>query len=114
MTTRREALLALAALATLPACGGGGGGSDAGRDSGGGATSCGGTIADNHGHTLTVPQADVTAGTARTYDIQGTSPHAHTVSLSAADFGLLSTTGTVIVTSSTGNAHTHMVTVRCA
>lgn len=113
MTTRREMLLALGAMALVPGCSSSGGnGIDAapGSDAGG----CGSTIELNHGHALTVPAADVAAGTAQTYDITGAAAHAHSVSLSAADFSLLRTAGMVIVTSTTGGAHTHTVTVRCA
>jgi hypothetical protein len=56
--------------------------------------------------------ADVEAGTPRTYDISGTAGHSHTVSLSAADFSVLETTGSLIVTASTAEGHDHMVTIR--
>ena len=68
----------------------------------------------NHGHSLTVSAADVVAGTARTYDIQGSAAHGHSVTLSVGDFTLLRTSGTVSVTSTAGGAHMHTVTVRCA
>lgn len=77
---------------------------------------CGGTTADiaaNHGHAITVPLADVTAGTDRTYDITGTSLHMHAVTVTAADFATLATGAPVTVTSTTGGGHTHRVTVRC-
>ncbi len=110
MTTRREALVALGALALIPACGT----SSPAAPTDTGPAGCRGTISSNHGHTLTVPRADVDAGTARDYDIRGSAGHTHTVSLSAADFTLLQTTGSVIVTSSSGAGHDHMVTVNCA
>jgi hypothetical protein len=115
MTTRREALLVLAALPLLPACGGGGG-TDSGTgegDTGGGGGSCGGIVDDNHGHSISVPRADVTAGTARTYDIQGSSGHSHELSISAAQFAILADVGMVIVTSANTNGHTHQVTINC-
>lgn len=117
MTTRREMLSTLAALAFFPACSSSGGGTDAGPRSDGGGSSCAATtstIGSNHGHELTVPGADVAAGASRTYDIQGSSGHAHSVTLGAADFTVLRTSGSVIVTSTAGSGHTHMVTVRCA
>jgi hypothetical protein len=109
MTTRREALVALGALALVPSCGT----STPAMPTDGGPPGCPGMISSNHGHRLTVPQADVDAGTARDYDIRGSAGHTHTVSLSAADFTLLQTSGSVIVTSSAGGGHEHMVTVNC-
>ena len=70
-------------------------------------------IASNHGHELVVPVADVEIGQDKTYDIQGTSAHPHTVTLSAADFSVLGTGATVTVTSSNDAGHTHQVTVSC-
>lgn len=109
MTTRREALVALGALALVPACGS----SPPVTPTDGGPPGCSALIATNHGHTLTVPQADVDAGTARDYDIRGTAGHTHTVSLGPADFDLLRTVGQVIVMSSAGGGHQHSVTVDC-
>lgn len=71
------------------------------------------TIASNHGHTLTIAAADVTAGQARTYDITGGAGHAHAVTLTAAHFQMLQQNQPVTVTS-TSAGHTHSVTVRCA
>jgi hypothetical protein len=93
------------------------GGTDAGPtdiDAGpAGCTAPGVTIGTNHGHVLVVPPADVTAGVDRTYDIQGSSRHAHSVTISAANFATLAGGGTVMVTSTNGAAHTHAVTVVC-
>ena len=138
-TTRRDFLQAVVMVggAGLVGCGGGGGtdagspGSDAGppeSDAGPGGTDAGPTdidagpagctapgvtIGTNHGHVLVVPPADVTAGVDRTYDIQGSSRHAHSVTISAANFATLAGGGTVMVTSTNGAAHTHAVTVVC-
>lgn len=112
MTTRREAILTLATLAIIPSCGGGGGGSDAGRDSGG-STSCGGIVQDNHGHSISVPRADVMAGTDRTYTLSG-GTHTHTLTLTAAHFSLLMSGGMVIATTSLDAGHSHSVEVRCS
>lgn len=110
MTTRREVLLALGALALLPACGD----DDATPMDAGGACSSTTTLIDvNHGHVLTVSGADVAAGAARTYDIMGAATHTHSVTVSAADFATLASTGMVVVTSTTGAAHMHSVTVTC-
>lgn len=109
MTTRREALLTLGALALIPACGSSppAGSPDTGPD-GCRATS----ISDNHDHALVVPMADVTAGTPRTYSIAGTAGHSHDVTLTAADFTVLAA-GSVIVTSTVAEGHQHTVTIRC-
>ena len=71
-------------------------------------------IGTNHGHSMTVSAADVTAGVDKTYQIQGTSQHPHAVVLTAAHFATLRQTGTVTVTSSTDAMHSHSVTVTCA
>jgi len=95
-----------------------GGEADAGTtevDAGGDAcASVSSEIASNHGHTLEVPLADVTAGDARSYDIQGTSGHTHTVDVSADDFATLLADGSVMIDSSLDSAHTHTVTIVCA
>jgi hypothetical protein len=123
---RRTMIVTLAALAALPAMPAGlaaCGGDDAGTPppppgpSDGGGSACtrvSPTIADNHGHTLTVPLADVTAGTERTYDIRGSSGHAHAVTLTAGNFATLRSGGVVNVRSTSGGGHIHDVTVRCA
>lgn len=71
------------------------------------------TIAANHGHELVVPLADVVAGVEATYDIMGTSPHAHSVTLTADHFAMLQAGMQVSVTSTAGGDHTHEVTVSC-
>ncbi len=72
------------------------------------------TIGSNHGHVLTVPLADVTAAADRTYDITGAGGHAHNVTVTAAQFGMLQAGMTVTTNSTIGAAHGHMVTVTCA
>jgi hypothetical protein len=72
------------------------------------------TISSNHGHTLTVTQADVAAGTLKTYDIQGSSGHTHSVTVSVGNFATLRAGGTVQLTSSNGGGHSHNVTITCA
>ncbi len=71
-------------------------------------------ISGNHGHALSVPQADVDAGKVKRYSINGTASHAHTVVITPALFTKLKTTGTINVTSSLALAHTHVVTVTCS
>ena len=70
-------------------------------------------IAGNHGHTLTVSQADITAAADKTYHIQGTGDHDHTVTITAAQFATLAGNTSVQITSSV-TVHTHQVTVSCA
>lgn len=126
MTTRREVLFALGALALLPACGGDddvvpptdGGRADTSTpvDSGGGG-SCTSTTAafvPSHGHALMVSAADIAAAVAKTYDVMGTSGHTHSVTLSGSDFARLASAGMVVVTSTNTAAHEHNVTVTCA
>lgn len=71
-------------------------------------------IGGNHGHNLVVSIADVNAGVAKTYSIQGSSPHNHTLTISAADFSSLKTNQAISVTSSNDDGHTHPVSVSCA
>ncbi len=71
-------------------------------------------ISSNHGHLAAVPAADVAAGVEKIYDIQGTSPHPHTITVTAAMFTMLKAGQTVTVTSSNDAAHTHNVTIMCA
>lgn len=71
------------------------------------------SIANNHGHVLVVPLADVLAGVDKTYDIQGASPHTHSVTITATDFLVMKSADPIQVTS-TSAGHTHVVTVMCA
>jgi hypothetical protein len=70
-------------------------------------------IGGNHGHVLVVPQTDLDAGAEKSYDIQGSAGHAHTVLITAAMFTTLKTSRTVQTTSSSGAGHTHPITVTC-
>jgi hypothetical protein len=72
------------------------------------------TISANHGHTLTVSKADVTAGDLKTYSIQGTAAHDHMVTITSASFDTLKTGQSIMLTSTTGANHMHTVTVICA
>jgi hypothetical protein len=71
-------------------------------------------ISVNHGHSLVVPQADVTAGVAKSYDITGGGGHPHIVDISDSDFAMLQQGQSISVTSSTDASHSHDVTVSCA
>lgn len=71
------------------------------------------TIAGNHGHTLVVSTADIAAAADKTYNIMGTSPHTHMVTITAAQFAMLAANTSITVVS-TDALHTHSVTVACA
>ncbi len=124
MATRSEFLEQLAAegaatgLAFIADCGdddvGGTEAGGGGTDSGGGGGSCSSVISSNHSHTINVTAAHVAAATARTYDIQVGITHPHTVDVSAGDFGLIASAGSVTVTSSSDSGHTHMVMITCS
>jgi hypothetical protein len=85
--------------------------------SGGGCASPAAAIQSNHGHSMTVSKADVDAGVDKSYSIQGTAMHDHTVNISALDFADLASGKSISVTSSSGGSgggHTHVVDVSCA
>lgn len=71
------------------------------------------TIGNNHGHVLVVSAADVAAGVDKTYDIQGGAGHAHSVTITAAEFEVMRSADPIQVTS-TAAGHTHVCTVVCA
>ncbi|HEX5687022.1 MAG TPA: hypothetical protein VFY73_23665 [Ideonella sp.] len=92
-----------------------GGGSD--DDDNGPPQSCGASgtaIAGNHGHVLTIPAADLNSLTDKTYSIQGSAGHDHTVTLTAAQLASLKAGQNVAVNSTTVSAHMHVVTANCA
>lgn len=72
------------------------------------------TIGANHGHTLMVTSADVTAGADKTYNIRGTADHTHTVTITAAMFQMLQQNHAITTTSSTDALHDHSILVACA
>ena len=79
-------------------------------DGGAGSGAVNGTISENHGHAASISQAQLTAGGEIMLDIRGTSAHAHSVTISAAEVATLATGGSVSKTSTTGDGHTHQVT----
>lgn len=72
------------------------------------------TIGSNHGHTLVVSKADVNSGVEKTYSIQGSSGHDHSVTLTAANFTSLKNNSSISVVSTNDDDHTHSVSVSCA
>lgn len=99
------------AVGAIAACGG----DDDGGDNGGndGACQLRSVIAGNHGHALSVSQADVDAGVERVYDIEGDAGHNHMVTITASQFATIAAGGNLTVVSTSGAAHTHMITVNC-
>jgi hypothetical protein len=71
-------------------------------------------IGSNHGHGLTVPLADVTAGTAKSYMLTLGNGHVHTLNVTAANFTALkasgSVSGMITIADDTGHMHTVMLT----
>jgi hypothetical protein len=108
------------ALLILHGCGGGSdyGGAPApapGAPAPAPASGCSEAISANHGHTLTVPVADLDSPTARTYDIAGAAGHSHQVTFSPMQLQQLKA-GTAVSVGSTafpGDGHSHNVTVTC-
>ena len=102
-------------LLVLQACGGGGSSGGGGNGGGGGSCSAdGAAITGNHGHSVTIPAADLDSATAKSYSIQGAATHDHSITLSPAQLASLKAGQSVTVTSTTNLAHDHAVTVTCA
>lgn len=68
-----------------------------------------GVVGTNHGHAVTITKAQLTAAGALTLDIQGTSGHAHSVTLSATEVTSIKNGTKVSKDSSTGAGHIHTV-----
>jgi hypothetical protein len=126
MTMTRKGFLGAATggaiLLLLQACGGGGD-DDSSTPTGGGATSgaaltqCGSSgaaISSNHGHTLSIPVADLDSAVDKTYSIAGSASHDHTVTFTPEQLKQLKAGQTVTVGSSTSFQHAHNVTPTCS
>src|SRR5690606_19888363 len=75
------------------------------------------TIGTNHGHEMPVSIQDIMAAVEKTYQIEGTSGHPHSVTITGLMFMQLQQNIPIVVTSSPYpemGGHTHPVTVRCA
>ena len=114
---RREFTLAAALLAlsgvsiTIGACGGGGSSSPTGSTptpapSGDKV----GTISANHGHTVSITAAQLTAAGALDLELTTGNGHTHRVQLTAAEVGQIAGNTRVTKTSSTDGGHSHDVT----
>lgn len=119
MMTRKGFLGAAAGgtiLLLLQACGGGDDNDEAATTTTA-SKSCGANgaaIAGNHGHTLSIPAADLDSTTSKTYSIQGAATHDHLVTLTVAQLQALKAGQQVSVTSTTDFSHNHVVTITCA
>lgn len=116
--TRKQFLGAAASgavLVLLQGCGGGGDDDDNNNPppSGQSCGASGAAIAGNHGHTLSIPSADLDATTNQTYSITGTADHSHSVTFTPAQLQSLKAGQSVMVTSTTDSAHEHVVTATC-
>ena len=113
-----EGATATTVLLLFQGCGGGGGSyGGAAPAPPAPASGCGASgtqIAGNHGHALVIPTADLDSMVNMTYNIQNTADHNHTVTFTPAQLAQLKAHATVVVTSSTTNAHNHDLTVTCA
>jgi hypothetical protein len=71
-------------------------------------------ITGNHGHSVTIPTADLDSTVNMTYNIQGTANHNHTITLTPAQLQDIKAMMAESVMSSTDLSHSHEVTVNCA
>ena len=72
------------------------------------------SIGTNHGHSLTVSKTDVSNGVDKTYAIGGSAGHDHNVIISAANFTTLKNNNSIQLSSTSGDGHTHNISVSCA
>jgi hypothetical protein len=121
MTTRKAFLTQLAGggvLLLLGGCGGGGSDSpEAPPPQPDPSATCGRfTFVGNHGHVLSIPIEDLDSDTDKTYGVQGSAPHNHALTLTAAQLAELKAGRAIAVTTGIGGAepHTHGVSGTCA
>ena len=67
------------------------------------------TAAQGGAHALTIPMADIMAGVDKCYDAKGASGHSHYVAMTAADFTMLRSGGTVTKFSCNGGDHQYVI-----
>ena len=72
------------------------------------------SISANHGHSLTVSKDDVNNGVEKSYEIEGSASHPHTVTISSSQFNSLKSNTSISIDSTSNNGHTHSITVGCA
>lgn len=69
-----------------------------------------GSVSSNHGHTAKITAAQLDDGSAVSINIQGTSSHSHTLTLSASEMSSIKAGTQVSQVSSANSGHTHSVT----
>jgi len=69
-------------------------------------------ISGNHGHSLTVSLADITAAVDKTYPSIVTVGHDHAVTITASEFAQLAAGNTISVSTISG-PHPHTLTISC-
>lgn len=113
MPDRKTFLLQLAGGSMGLMLGGcGGGGDDAAPPTA--AAACGRfDFSSNHGHTLSLSAADLDSAVARTFDVQGTAPHIHQVTLSPAQLAALKAGLSIAVTTTLDATHSHDMSGTC-
>jgi hypothetical protein len=73
-------------------------------------------IADDHVHAphmVVVTSGEVQTAAEKIYDIKGAASHTHTITVTAAQFMMLQTAGSMIMVTSTDSNGTHVVTISC-
>jgi len=115
MSISRKVFLSQAAggawLLLTSGCGGGGDAAPAPPSPP--ASGCTATIAGNHGHVLAIPRTDLDATVDKTYDIQGSAVHTHSVTFTPVQLAQLKAGGTVSVTTSFTIDHSHAIGELC-
>jgi hypothetical protein len=114
--TRKAFLIQVASGWALAGCGGGGGDSSnpPAPAPAPGSLACTAAISDNHGHVLAIAAADLDSTTDKTYDIEGTAGHTHSVTFTAAQLAQLKAGTTVSVTTTMTLNHDHRIGEHCA
>jgi hypothetical protein len=105
-------VLGATALLLIQSCGGGGS-SYSGTAGATAGVGCSNTIAANHGHILAIALADLDSVTDKTYNIQGSAEHNHSVTLTVAQLRTLKTGASVTTISSTTLDHQHDIAITC-
>lgn len=70
-------------------------------------------ILTNQGHVLVVTEEDVVAGVEKTYDIQGSANHTHSVTITANNFIQLQNNQQISLNTTSGDGHIHNITIVC-
>jgi hypothetical protein len=113
--TRKVFLRELAGGAFVALLGGCGGGGDAETANPQGGSCQAFTLSANHGHELSIPEADLASTTDKVYSIVGTATHDHPLTITAAQLALLKAGKSITLTTPPGlDGHTHDVSGACS